>query len=238
MIVENPVPTLWVIPLDMLNVSVETIVSAIKRLENIQIWQIDGGVAFSLPDILVKMGRPIDYDAFLERTKPLFRIVDPCTLPNYDALDLQIPDRKYRVRITLKPEETNRRSCRHFKSHLIDWNPFAFRAYASYEPSNKDSEDLKLYLTDWLLTAEKRSVFGESLNVGNAELTDYAMPASARSYPEHGCEVRCSEYSPCTWPWIDLYLRMRRDLPTKKRLSIRFFNEVDPKSRTIETGNI
>ena len=230
MIPQNPVPMLWVIPADLLDVSAETLVSAISRLENIQVWQIEGAVAFSLPDILVKWGIPLDDEAFLRRTRPLFQMINSFTISNRAALDLELPDNKYCVRISLQPEETNKRSCRYFKSHLTEWNPFAFRAYSSYELRKEDLESLRIYFTDWLLAAGKRSVFGESLSVGNTELADYAMPGSAKSFPESGYEVRCSSYSPSTWPWIDLYLRMRRDLPVKKRLSMRFFNETDPRS--------
>lgn len=131
----NPVPMLWVIPPDLIEgASSETLASSISRLGNIRVWQFEGGaLAFSLPDILTKRGVPLDYDAFLKRTRPLFQIVDPCTTPDHDALDLEIPDNKYWVRISLKPEETNRRICRYFKSYLSEWNPFEFRAYSSYE---------------------------------------------------------------------------------------------------------
>ena len=228
MIPQNPVPMLWVIPPDVINgVSAGTLAAFIKRLDNVHVWELDcGAVAYSLPDILVKRGRPVDYEAFLKRLRPLFQ--NPYEIPDSDALDLEIPDNKYWVRISLKPEETNKRSCRYIKSHLNEWNPFAFKAYSSSELSTEDAESLKVYLMDWLLTTGKRSVCGESLCIGNTELSAYTMPGSAKFYPETGYEVRCSDYSPCTWPWIDLYLRMRRDLPVKKRLSMRFFNEVDP----------
>ena len=215
----------WVIPPDLMEVSSDTLASSISRLDNVQVWQIEGGaVAISLPDILVKSGIPLNYEAFLKRTRPLFQIVDSCTVSNHDALDLEIPDTKYWVRMSLKPEETNKQSCRYFKSHLTESSPFAFRAYSSFELSETDLESVKKYLADWLLAASKRSVCGESLHVGNTKMKGYTMPATERSYPENGFEVRCSDYSPCTWPWVDFYLRMRRELPVKKRLSIHFFN--------------
>jgi hypothetical protein len=232
MIQQNPVPMLWVVPPDLIrDIYPETLVSCLNSLENVQVWHLDGGaLAFSLPDILVKRGRPLDYEAFLRRTRPLFRIVDPYTIPNHDALDLEIPDEKFWVRISLQPEETNKRICRYFKSHLSDWAPFAFSAYSSYELIEKDVKDLKRFLLDWLRNTEGRPVLGELLRTGSVEVTDYIKPAGTRSYPETGLEVRCADYLPCTWPWIDLYLRMRRELPAKKRLSIRFFNETDPKA--------
>jgi hypothetical protein len=221
-----PFPMLWVIPPDLINgVYSETLVSCISHLGNIHVWQLDGGaVAFSLPDILVKRGRPLDYDAFLKRIRPLFQIVDSCAIANRDATDLEIPDTKYWVRMSLKSGEHDKQSCRYFKSHLTESSPFAFRAYSSFELGETDLENVKKYLTDWLLAAGKRSVCGETLHVGNTEVKGHTMPATGRSYPESGFEVRCSDYSPCTWPWIDFYLRMRRELPVKKRLSIHFFN--------------
>lgn len=231
MIFQDPVPLLWVVPPDLIEgVSSEALVTSISRLDNIQVWQLDGGaVAFSLPDILVKMGVPLDYGGFLRRTRPLFQNVDHFTILNHDALDLQIPDKKFWVRMTLKPEETNRRSCMHLKSHLRELAPFAFKAYSVYGLSKGDSENLKAYLTDWLLSGNARPINGETLHVGKVEMKAYQMGGSERFYPECGYEIRCSDYIPCTWPWVDLYLRMRRDLPTKKRLSIRFFNRIDPR---------
>lgn len=228
----NPVPMLWVIPPDVMQVSAEALASSISRLDNINVWQLEGGaLAFSLPDILVKWGVALDYEAYLKRTRPLFQIVDPCLISERSALDLEIPDSKYWVCISLQPEETNKRICRYFKSHLSKWDPFAFRAYSSYDMGREDLASLREYLAEWLLTAGGRSVCGESLHVGNTELSHFAAPAGPRAYSENGFEVRCSSYAPCTWPWVDLYLRMRRELPAKKRLSVRFFNETDPKAR-------
>ena len=168
MIQQNPVPMLWVVPPDLIrDIYPETLVSCLNSLENVQVWHLDGGaLAFSLPDILVKRGRPLDYEAFLRRTRPLFRIVDPYTIPNHDALDLEIPDEKFWVRISLQPEETNKRICRYFKSHLSDWAPFAFSAYSSYELIEKDVKDLKRFLLDWLRNTEGRPVLGELLRTG------------------------------------------------------------------------
>jgi hypothetical protein len=226
----SPVPMLWVIPTDLSNGSAEAIASAISRWENIRVWQINGAVAFSLLDILVRRGRPLDNQEFLRRVIPLLRIVDPYIPPNHSALDLEIPDEKFWVRVTLRPEETNKRSCTYIKSHLNDWNPFTFKAYSPYELTEEDMEHSRIFLLDCIRNTEKRAVFGESLHAENMEFEGYTKPAGARSYPETGFDVRCPNYSPCTWPWIDLYLRMRRDLPVKKRLSFRFFNETDPEA--------
>ena len=226
MIPQNPVPMLWVMPPDLIKGGYsETLASLISRLDDIHVWRLDGGgVAFSLSNILVKWGRPLDDEAYLKRTRPLFQIVDSCTISNRDALNLEIPDTKYWVRISLKPDERDKRSCGYFKSHLTDWNPFAFSAYSSYELDGPDLDHVRRYLADWLLSASTRSVCGESLHVGNTKMKGYTTPATERSYPENGFEILCSDYFPCTWPWIDLYLRMRRELPPKKWLSIQFFN--------------
>jgi hypothetical protein len=232
MIQPDPVPMLWVVPPDLIrNIYPETLVSFLGSLDDVQVWHLDGGaLAFSLPDILVKWGRPLDDEVFLKRTRPLFRFLEPYTLQNHSALDLEIPDEKFWVRITLQPEETDRRVCAYVKSHLNGWTPFAFKVYSVHELIEKDVEDMKRFILDWLQNTESRPVFGESLHIGSIELAYYKRPGGKRSYPETGFEVRCANYLPCTWPWIDLYLRMRRELPGKKRLSIRFFNETDPKA--------
>ncbi|HTR42860.1 MAG TPA: hypothetical protein VMH87_14700, partial [Pseudomonadales bacterium] len=130
----------------------------------------------------------------------------------------------YWVLMSLKPGESDRQFCRRFKSHLKDWNPFSFCAFASYELTELELGNVKEYLVNWLDDAGKQPVQGESLSLGSFELINHRAPATKRSYPEAGYEVRCSSYTPCTWPWIDFYLKMRRELPAKKRLSIRFFN--------------
>jgi hypothetical protein len=236
----DPVPMLWVIPPDLIRGnSSKILASCISRLENIHVWQLDGGaVAFSLPDILVNRGRPVDYDAFLRRTRPLFQIVDACAASKRDALNLEIPDNKYWVRVSLKPEETNKQSCVYFKSFLTDWNPFAFKACSSYALSDMDLESVREYLTNWLAAAGSRTILGERLQVGSTDLTLTRTPATVDAYPASGYEVRCSSYSPCTWPWIDLYLNMRSNLPSKKRLSIEFFNQNGPAGRSGYDGSI
>jgi hypothetical protein len=148
MIPQNPVPMLWVIPADLLGVSAETVVTAISRLEGIQVWQIEGAVAFSLPGILVKRGRPLDEEAFLSRTRPLFRTINSFTISKSSVTDLELPDIKYEVRMSLQQEETNKRSCRRFKSHLNEWNPFAFRAYSSYELNTEEMESQRIYFAN------------------------------------------------------------------------------------------
>lgn len=234
MLPREPVPMLWIIPPDLIDgASSKALVSSLRRLDNIQVWQFEGGaVAFLLPDVLVKRGIPLDYDgAFLKRTRPLFQVVDSYTISDRSVLDLEIPDNKYWVRMSLKPEETNRQSCVYFKSFLSKSSPFAFKACSSYDLGETDLESMKEYLATWLAAAATRPIFGESLRVGTTKLARTMKPATERSYPKNGFEVRCSEYSPCTWPWIELYLRMRRELPVKQRLSIDFFNCSELKRR-------
>ena len=216
---------LWVIPPDLIDTSSEFLASCIGQLPGVTVWELEGGaVAYSLPDVLVRRGIPVNYDAFLERTLPLSRIIKPHMISDPDALDLEIPGSAYWSRMLLKPEETNTRSCRYFKSELTELEPFAFKAYSSFELHMKDLERTKAFLLNWFSIAGKRTLHGEVLSLGNVELTEYFSPPTKRSYPEMGYEVRCSNYVPCTWPWIDLYLRMRQSLPIKERLSVQFFN--------------
>ena len=222
----TPVPMLWVFPRDIIEgIHPEFLASLLGQLDGVKTWEFDGGnVAFSLPDVLVKHSIPVDYDDYLKKTRPVFKFIDPYLVPDHGALDLEIPDCKYCARISLKPREKDSRSCRYFKSQLKDWTPFGFTAYSSYELTKAELASVKKYLTDWITAASKKAVHGETLSLGNVELIDHLSLATERSYHEAGYEVRCSSYTPCTWPWIDFYLKMRRELPVKKRLSIRFFN--------------
>ena len=228
MIETIPVPMVWVIPPDLLmNPSSKGLGASIGQHPAVRVWEFEGGgVAFSLPDVLVRRGTPVNYELFLRRTQQLFQSIDKWAVPEPDALDLDIPGSQYWSRMLLKPEEKNARSCRYFKSELTRWEPFGFQAYSSYELDKDAFGSIREFLEEWFSTASSQRLYGESLCLGRIEMVDYCSPRTKTSYPESGYEVRCSAYTPCTWPWIDFYLRMRRSLSARKRLSVRFVNPI------------
>jgi hypothetical protein len=216
---------LWIIPFDLIEgASRQELSNGISQF-GYTIWEFEcGSIAFSSPEVLVRRGSAVDHQHFLTWTRPVFRFLRSVIGAERDALDLEIPDTKFWSRVSLKPEETNTRSCRYFKSKLTAWSPFGFKVYSSYEIDARTLDKIKLYLTMWMSTCSKQLIHGESLVLGDVDIKEYSSPRTEKNYPERGFEVNCSEYTPCTWPWIDLYLRMRRELPVRERLSIEFFN--------------
>jgi hypothetical protein len=225
-------PRLWIMPADILGrLSSEQCAKIISSQFGGDVWLFEGGsLAFCLPDILVTAGGVAeDYASFLEHTRPFFNYLNSAlgwSATGFDpsALDLDIPDEKYWSQVLLQPEETNRRSCVYIKSRLSDWQPFSFRACSSYELDSAGLRQLRRYLEKWCSRGSHREVHGEKLSIGNIELTEITSGPTETSYPKYGYEVSCSSYTPCTWPWIDLYLEMRRGLPVRQRFSIEFFN--------------
>ena len=67
---------------------------------------------------------------------------------------------------------------------------------------------------------------GEVLKLADMKLEEYFRPAAGKFYPWDGFFITCSSYVPCTWPWLELYLSMRKHLPPRQRLSLEFFDPV------------
>jgi hypothetical protein len=166
----------------------------------------------------------VDYPKELEITRPLFRYLEEFLVSDGDATDLEIPDTKFWIRMLLQPGEHDARYCRYVKSHLVGWNSFAFKAYASYSLTPASRQEVRTYFSQQLDKYSTEEVNEERFDLGDISFSDYSRSGNREAYPEDGFEIRCSKYQLVTWPWLELFLHMRSQLPRKKRLSLEFFN--------------
>jgi hypothetical protein len=218
---------LWVAPEDTLvGVSATKLADALQERLSCDVWLLCGGsaLAYSIPGILVTRGESHDYDRYLEATRPLNTFVDTLIVSNADVLALEIPQAKFWVEMLLQPNEKEARYCCYVKSVLRQSLPFGFRASSTYHLSPQTRASLQCYLRDFIYRAGREPINGEILNLGETKMVPYQKATAEDSFAEFGFEILCSDYIPVTWPWIELILDMRKNLPKQHRLSIEFFN--------------
>jgi hypothetical protein len=181
-------------------------------------------VAYSFPDILVDRGKSLDYPAQLERTRSLRAVLFLRRTENCDATTLELPDKKYWPIMLISPGESEARHCCRIKNRLHQWEPFAFKARACGELTSATRKRLRAFLEDWTAQRGSEPVNGETLNLGKINIEEYRQSGTRTTYPQDGFTITCSSYVPTTWPWIELYLLMRKKWPREQRLSLEFFN--------------
>ena len=215
---------LWVVPFDLIHPAMATtLAGVIPTLFEANAWVLNGrALAFSFPDVLVNRGVPIDNPAFVARTRPLFETLGPSISKDTDALDLEIPNQPYWPRVCLQSEETNRDTCVYFKSRPNRSEAFRFKVWSHFQLAERKLEQLKAFISDWYSEMKKCGAQTETLNLGKLSFFPLTIDMPKHAYRKSGFEVECSSYAPSFWPWIDLYLRIRSDLPTRERISIEF----------------
>ncbi|MDB6065422.1 MAG: hypothetical protein JWR26_1630 [Pedosphaera sp.] len=229
----------WVAPSDLFKTSsAEAVGEMLERQFDCDVWVLSEGsaLAFSPTGLLVNHGLPIDYPAFVEITKPLFQFVNMFIATDDTGTDLHIPDNRFYTRMLLKPEEPNLRYCSYIESDLTALEPFAFRAYSKHSMTPESRIKLRRYLEKWHEKYSQGSIYGDRLDCGAIEYSEYCRAGTPTSYMEDGFEVRWSKYMPSTWPWVELYLDMRKNMDRRQRLSIRFFNPTDDLKVSVTRG--
>jgi hypothetical protein len=225
----NISPILWVIPEDLFRVSCPSqIQEQIRSRFGCETWVLDDGraLAYCFRDLLANQGVPLDYGLYLERARPLSRSMDSFLLQDRDALDLRIPGGKYWVRVSLQPGEVDKRHCMHIQSRLTSLERVALRAYATSSLAEPRAAQIKMFLLHSIDVLNKVPINGETLRTGNIEIERYEVPQSTTCYGEDGFEISMQSYQPVTWPWLELYLRIRRTFPKRERLSFEFIDKV------------
>jgi hypothetical protein len=218
---------LWVIPSDLFRYGRATALGQLLLEQyGCDVWLLCDGtaLAFSPRGLLVNKGLAVDYPSFLDVTRPLFNRVQKYLVCVDEGTDLHIPDDKFWIHTLLSPNEHDSRYCMYVKSALSVWNPFAFYAYSCYPLQKASRLFLREYLERWHHAASNNDLMGERIESGDVVFSDYHRDDSKASYPRDGFEIRWSRYVPSTWHWIELYLRMRLDIPKKQRCSLYFFN--------------
>lgn len=222
-------PELWVKPRDViLGTEAGTLAHYLEEKAGCDAWVLDGdSLAYSFRDLLVDRGMSLDYPKFLEKTR-LVRELLVGLVTDRDALTLDIPDNKYWVVVSLADGESETRQCCYMKISLQHWEPFAFIAAAPFPLKPPVKSRLRIFLEDWIAKMSSEGSQGEFLNLGKVEIQEHFKPANSKSYPWDGFVVTCSRYIPCTWPWLEWYVSMRKHFPPRQRLSLEFFNPPNP----------
>ena len=87
------------------------------------------------------------------------------------------------------------------------------------------ASEIETVLTAWLERSADTPIEGETLQFTQYRISRYHIPQSHTSYGEDGFEIALEQYQPVMWPWLDLYLTVRRTFPVRERLSFRFINQ-------------
>jgi len=220
-----PCPLLWLVPANVFRVGHPRDVELDLRNQfGCDTWLLDDcqALAFSFPTLVATRGIPNDYPLFLKLTGPMFRWLEPFLIGDCDALDLQIPDSRFWVRAILRPEETMKRYCMYMFCRAISFEALTCRAYASYVLTERSLGRVKAYLDNALMS--RVPIHGESLRCGRLEFRRFQVPPSRESYGRDGFEVKFKSYEPVVWPWLELYLNIRRVFPAPERLSFEFLD--------------
>ncbi len=223
------VPVLNVIPRDLLVVQdVRPVADRLAQVPSCEAWVLpDGSLAYTIRDTLTDRGAALDLDKWYARNDAIgHRLGGVLTPFRTDGAALQIPDHQFWVSMRLSPGESESKTCCYMKSKLKTWEPFHFRAAGPFAMSGRERIELKRFLEQWIEARTVNPLLGEKLDLGRVEFDDFSLPQSQypKTYHRHGLTVRCTHYQPCTWPWIDLYLQVRRCLTPKRRFSLEFFN--------------
>jgi hypothetical protein len=230
---------LWVIPSDILTrASAEVLAEQLQSLFGCDVWLFldRTALAFSPKGVFLDRGRAIDYPSYLKITKPLFEFVGRLS-GKLQNLRLEIPDDRFCVQVLLPEEELEMRCCRYIKCHLETTEPLSFLAYASYKLSHTSRKKIRAYIEGALQKYNTRVLYGDRLELGNICIADYYRASDKFYFVEDGLEIRCSMHRPVVWPWIEMYLDVRKNLPIKERLSLEFFNTDNPFARLGETSH-
>ncbi len=222
-------PELSVKPRDvLLSTGAGALAHYLEEKAGCETWVLGGdALAYSFRDVLVDRGMSLDYPKFLEKTRLIRQLLAELVTKG-DALTLDIPDNKYWVTMCLSDGETESRECCYMKSTLQDWEPFAFIAAAPFPLKPAVKQSLRTFLENWIGQMSSEGSQGEFLKLGKVEIQEHFKPANPKSYPWDGFAVTCSSYVPCTWPWLEWYLSMRKHFPARQRLSLEFFNPPNP----------
>ena len=224
-------PFLWIEPRDVIvGAEPEGLARYLAAEAGCDTWVLDDdSLAYSFPDVLVDWGMSLDYPRFLEKTKLVNKLLAGKIKKECDAVVLDVPDVKYWTQVSLSPGESETQQCCYMKSILEQWEPFAFKAAAPFPLTSSTRKHVRTFLEDWIEKMSSGGAQGEVLQLGKVTVAEYFHPGNPKMYPQDGFVVTCSSYVPCTWPWIALYLSMRKHLPAKQRLSVEFFNPGVPR---------
>ena len=143
----------------------------------------------------------------------------------YDTMRLEIPECKFSVVCTLLPREFDTRYCSFMKNRVGKDAPVGVRIYCKTASNAASLEGLRSLVEEWLLTSNDTGSFGEQLVFKDVRISPYSAPETDRTYERQGFELYFSSLGPpVMWPWLLLYLRVRRDLPKRFRPSFEFFD--------------
>lgn len=217
-------PLLWIIPGDQIRgIEAKDLAVLLRDKAGCDAWSIsDDAVAYSFRDVLVDRGFALNYDKQLEKTQFVRRLLSEVVPADRDATEIELPDHKYWAIMSLRPGESELRECCYFKNRLENYGAFGFKATAPYRLRRQTKDKLRIFLEEWIAKASNEDTNGEFLQLGEVSIASYSQLGNPKSYPQDGFYVTCASYLPSTWPWIDLYLTMRKRLPPKERLSLEF----------------
>jgi len=221
------VPYTMLYPDDMLEgIDVDNLSEELRSRFNCEVWKLDGALAFCLREILVTYGQVHDYPKYRTITDPLYAWLTSMGVDTKCAtIDFKMPFPTYGVRVLIPWKELEaERYCCSIRTKLKSMENIAFRLTSPYALTDDDKIKLRTIVESWLQHRKNEALFGEKLNLGEVNLTEYLAEATPKSYREEGFLVQCSECQPCTWPWIELYLKMRSMKFKRQRLSIMFCN--------------
>jgi hypothetical protein len=202
-------------------------VEAVIRREFMgETWLLDGArsLAVSLQDVLAANGRPVNYALFLERTQPLFRYLNGFLRAGYDALDLRVPSPGFHVRTILQPGECDKRYCMYMDSKSDSQSTPRLRAYSNYSLTDTAAARVKDSLISFFEEFSCAPLHGERLQYQRLRCERYKTQRAVGSYSRDGFEFEFGSWHPVTWPWVELYLRHRREFRPRERVSFEFIS--------------
>ncbi len=221
------VPYTMLYPDDMLEgIDVHAVSEGLQSRFNCEVWRLDGALAICFREVLVTYGQAHDYQKYLAVTSPVYawltamRVSIKCA-----TIAFKIPFPTYGVTVMIPWEELEgEKVCCSIRSRLISFESMAFRLTSPYKLKDADKIELKAIIERWLEHRRTEPLLGEVLDLGEVKLAEYTAEATQMSYREEGFWIQCSRCVPCTWPWIELYLKMRSMNHRRQRLSLMFFN--------------
>lgn len=216
---------LWVIPEDLFRISdARHLERQLHELFACETWLLAGGeaIAVSLPEIRVDRGVPLDVSQFERLTLPFFDFLDNYLVRDYDSLNLNIPGSRYWTRTILESKETEKRHCMHIVSKLVSPSACRVRIYSTRLMDDDGAERARRFIVNWFENCNSAAIIEEVITHVPTNGQRYVIEPTEVSYPQDGFEFELRPFSPVTWPWLELYLAIRRSFPKRERLSIEF----------------
>jgi hypothetical protein len=213
-------PLLWVIPNDHLLLPAPQVQVAAERL-GFEAWQLHEGsaLAISVYSPCRGHGRPLDYPAFLRRRAQL-KPLDVYFCKCMSVENAELPDQRFWPRIWLSAAEEDSPRTITMRSNVISCGHIIARFHRRKACTEAVRSKLMQVLGTWF-TAATAGINGEALQPQVVQLHPFSADTGS-SAQKFGFDLPLAYPEAVSWPWLELYLRLRAELPDRDRFSVQF----------------